>query len=307
VVPQVLGSGHGAIRYQFEHSWALIPLMALLVAKLAASSISIGSGFRGGMFSSALLLGVLYGAAFAALAAAILPRLALQHDAFMVVGMGAVAASIVGAPLTMVFLVLEGTGDFPITIGVMVAVIIASTITRLTFGYSFSTWRFHQRGLGIKSPHDVGWIADLTVGSLMRSDPKCIEASTTVATLRDEYPMGSAKRFFVTDENERYLGSFDIDALHDGRIENPDAATIGELAQHGTRFLLPGDNVKTALSRFDEWQVEALPVISSRAERRVAGYMTEAYALKRYNQELERRRSAELGERDLFSISEPQD
>src|SRR3546814_1692849 len=55
----------------------------------------------------------------------------------------------IGAPITMVLLVLEGTGNFQLTMGVLVAVVIASTIIRLTFGYSFSTWRFHLRGMPI--------------------------------------------------------------------------------------------------------------------------------------------------------------
>src|SRR6185437_10138870 len=115
-VPQVLGSGHGAIQFQFDHNWALVPLLIILVAKLLASAISIGSGYRGGMFSSSLFLGCLFGAAFADVAA------------LMMVGMGSVAAAVIGAPLTMVFLVLEATGDFPMTVGVMVGVVIASTI-----------------------------------------------------------------------------------------------------------------------------------------------------------------------------------
>src|SRR5258708_4728830 len=106
------------------------------------------------------------------LLAALAPGLAGHQAALMMVGMASVAAAIIGSPLTMVFLVLEGTGNFPVTIGVMVGVVIASTIVRLTFGYSFSTWRFHQRGIAISSPHDIGWLADLTVGRLMRTDTK---------------------------------------------------------------------------------------------------------------------------------------
>jgi|SRR5579871_1383326 len=307
VLPQVLGSGHGEILYQSVHSWALVPVAALLMAKLFASSISIGSGFRGGMFSSSLLLGCLFGAVFADVAAIILPRLAIQHAAFMMVGMGSVAAGVIGGPLTMTFLVLEGTGDFPMTVGVMVGVIICSTIVRLTFGYSFSTWRFHQRGIGIKSPHDIGWISDLTAESLMRSDPHTVKGALTLADLRDQYPVGSAKRLFVVDDEDRYVGLIEVSALHDMRKDYAQTTTAADLARNNGRFLVPHDNVRTALHRFEDWQVETLPVLASRGERRVVGYLTEAYALRRYKQELERRRSAELGERDLFSISEPQD
>ena len=70
-------------------------------------------------------------------------------------------------------------------------------------------------------------------------------------------------------------------------------------------YLLPFENVRTALARFEEKEVETLPVLASGSDRSVVGYLTEQYALRRYNQELERRRSADLGERDLFSIAEP--
>ena len=305
-VPQVLGSGHGAIQFQFDHEWALLPLLIILVAKLLASAVSIGSGYRGGMFSSSLFLGCLFGAAFADVAAMLLPRLGEQHGALMMVGMGSVAAAVIGPPLTMVFLVLEGTGDFPMTVGVMVGVIIASTLVRLTFGYSFSTWRFHQRGLGIRSPHDIGWLAHLTISKLMRSDPKIVPANTSLRAVREKYPLGSAKRVFVVQNENEFVGALDLIDVHDTKQDLVlDSVHARDLATGSDTYLLPGENVRTALLRFDERQVESLPVLASSFGREVIGYVTEAYALRRYNQELERRRSAELGERDLFTIAEP--
>ena len=303
-VPQVLGSGHGAIQFQFDHNWALWTLVLVLMAKLVASAISIGAGYRGGMFSSSLLLGCLFGAVFADVAALLVPRLAVQHAALMMVGMGSVAAAVIGAPLTMVFLVLEGTGDFPMTVGVMVGVVIASTIVRLTFGYSFSTWRFHQRGLGIRSPHDIGWLSDLSVAKLMRADPKLVAADTTLASVRAKYPLGGAKRVFVVGPAGDYIGAIDIAALHDRKADD-EQVIAAAVARDGDVFLLSGQNVRKALALFEESLCESLPVLASPQNRHVIGYMTEAYALRRYNQELERRRAADLGARDLFSIAEP--
>ncbi|MBN9570479.1 MAG: chloride channel protein, partial [Alphaproteobacteria bacterium] len=301
--PQVLGSGHGAIQYHFEIGWALVPLLALLAAKLIAAAVSVGSGFRGGLFSSSLFLGCLFGAAFAAAVTLLMAELARERTAFMLVGMGSVAAAIVGAPLTMVFLVLEATGDFPVTVGVVVGVVVASTIVRLTFGFSFSTWRFHQRGLGIRGAHDIGWITDLTVNRLMRSDPKVVAGDMSVDMLRRRYPPGSVKRVYVTDGDGKYAGSLDMAKVHDPALDNEArTATVEALATAPDIFLLPGENVRAALTRFEQSETESLPVLSSRSEREIVGYMTEAYGLRRYTQELERRRSAELGERDLFSI-----
>jgi CIC family chloride channel protein len=305
LVPQVLGSGHGAIQFQFDHTWAIWPLIVLLVAKLFASAISIGAGYRGGMFSSSLFLGCLFGAAFADIAASISPHLGAQHAALMMVGMGSVAAAVVGAPLTMVFLVLEGTGDFPMTAGVMVGVVISSSIVRMTFGYSFSTWRFHQRGIGVRSPHDIGWIADMTVRRLMRSDATLVPASMGIAEARREFPLGSRKHLFVVDDQRHYFGTIDLNLLHDAEVDATAPIVIGDMALDRERFVFGEDNVRTALMRFDEWQVETIPVLETRLNHVLVGYLTEAYALRRYNQELERRRSAELGEQNPFPIAEP--
>ena len=303
--PQVLGSGHGGIQYHFQFSWPLMALAALLVAKIIASAISVGSGFRGGLFSSSLFLGCLFGAVFAKACAFFYPALAAQYDAFLLVAMGAVAAAIIGAPVTMVFLVLEGTGDFPVAVGALVGVIVSSTIVRLTFGYSFATWRFHVRGLGIRGAHDIGWIADLTVGRMMRSDPKLVASDMTLRSLRNKFPAGSVKRVFAVDTEGHYAGSLDMALVHDPAYDDVlDAGLVADLVEQKGVYLLPGENVRAALSRFDESQTESLPVLAARADPRVVGYMSEAYALRRYAQELERRRSAELGEQDLFSIGQ---
>ncbi len=305
-VPQVLGSGHGAIQLVFDGNFTLDMLLLLLGAKLVASALSLGAGFRGGLFSSSLFLGCLFGAAFADLATFLVPHLVEQHATLMMVGMGSVAAAVIGAPLTMVFLVLEGTGNFPVTVGVMVGVVIASTIVRLTFGYSFSTWRFHQRGLGIRSPHDVGWLADLTAGRMMRADPKLVQEMTPLDEIREKYPPGSAKRVFVVSEAGAFVGMLDVAAIHDAeKGEAADHRNASDFATDPDLFLLPFENVRTALARFEEKEVEVLPVLASGSDRSVVGYLTEQYALRRYNQELERRRNADLGERDLFSIAEP--
>src|SRR6185503_8649994 len=185
--------------------------------------------------------------------------LAGQQPVLMLVGMACVAAAVIGAPLTMVFLVLEGTDNFPVTVGVMVGVVIASTIVRLTFGYSFSTWRFHQRGLGIRSPHDIGWLADLTVGKLMRADPKIVPAEMTLGALRAQFPLGGPKRVFVT-RGTSYAGAIDVMALHDKKNDaRLDSVTAGEAAKDGDVYLLPGQNVRMALSRFEESLSESLP------------------------------------------------
>jgi chloride channel protein, CIC family len=306
IYPEVLGSGHGAVQLALDHPFPIAILLGLIAAKGLASAISVGSGFRGGLFSSALLLGGVYGGAavvvlHAALAALGLADGEFDRAAYMLVGMGSVAAGIVGAPVTMILLVLELTGSFPAAVGVMVGVIVATVVVRLTFGYSFATWRFHLRGVPIRSGYDIGWIQDLTVGRLMREDVHTAPLGMTIAEFRTRFPLGGHKRVFIVDDAGAYRGILvTADAYSPDLREDAGQQPIDELRIARDQFLLPQHNVRIALHRFVAAETEALAVVSDAGRRQVVGFVTEGYVLRSYNQEFERVRADELGERTLF-------
>lgn len=299
-LPEVLGGGQGAIQYGFDHGYDLPLSLVLLVAKIYASAVCLGAGFRGGLFSSSLFLGSLFGSLVVGVTSVLPHDLLPQRSALMLVAMGSMAAAVIGAPVTMVLLVLELTGDLRAAAGVMTGVIGATLLVRETFGYSFATWRFHQRGVQIRGAHDVGWVRDMTVARLMRGDPKLVPDAITLGALRLYYPPGAAKTVFMVGEGDRYAGRIDMGAVHDPQGEDALDQPVAEIAHDPEQFLLPGQSVRLALQRFADWQADSLPVVDGAASRRVVGYLTEAYALRRYSQELERRRSDELGIKDLF-------
>lgn len=302
-VPQVLGNGQGAIQYNFDAILPLPLLALLLIAKLLGSVISIGSGFRGGLFSNSLFLGTLLGALFAQALSMFLPFFADQRSVFMLVGMGTLAAAVVGSPVTMVLLVLEVTGQLDIALGVLAGVVVASALVRGMFGYSFSTWRFHQRGVGIRGAHDIGWVSDLTVGRMMRADPSTVRFDQPLARLREAVPIGGPARVFAVDAAHQYKGMIDAATIHDPELDDAAPGLVADdLAGGRGLFLLPEQDVRSALNRFVESEEEMLPVVAESEDRRVIGFLTEAFALRRYAEELGRRRDAELGVRDMFSV-----
>lgn len=300
VFPQALGSGHGGILHVVHEGYGLPFLAGLVLAKVVGSAVSIGAGFRGGMFSSSLFLGALFGSLVGSLAVWIDPHLTIDTLVYALVGMGTVAAAIVGAPVTMIMLVLETTGDFSVTVGVMIGAVAAHFWVRHWFGYSFATWRFHLRGLKIRSPEDVGWINELMIGPMMRRDPAVIAADQPLRELRRRYPPGSAKEVFVVDSEGRLSGMIDpLEASAPGRESS--AKTVSELVAGPCAFLRPDDNLRTALGRFRETTQEVLPVIDNLEARRVIGYLSEAYAVRRYAAELEAHRGARQDDAGIFS------
>ena len=294
VSPQMMSSGHGALRISGLLDLPLRTVALLFVLKIAASIASLGSGFRGGLFFSSLLMGSLGGHLLAVAFTMIWPTVYFDPNAYAVIGMSALAASVIGGPLTMIFIALETTGDLWLTTAVLIAVIISAQVTRETFGYSFATWRFHLRGETIRSAADVGWMRDLTVGKMMRQDVQTVHASTTIASFREAFPLGSTAYVLAVDEADRYVGLVHVAEAHAAEV-SPDK-TIKDFLHYSEEMLLPGMAVKEAVLAFDRAEAEALAVVDSYLDRRVIGLLTEAYVLRRYAAALERRRQELLGE-----------
>jgi len=293
VAPQVMSSGHGALQMSGMMDRPLAAIALVFALKALASMISLGSGFRGGLFFASLLLGVLGGRLFAAGLGSLWPGLMLDPNVYAIIGMGALSASIIGGPLTMTFIALESTGDFWLATAVLIAVIIATQITREIFGYSFATWRFHLRGETIRSAADVGWIRDLTVRRLMRADVVTVSAEMPIAEFRASFPLGSKTQVVAEDEAGRYAGLVLVADAHAADIDTK--KTLRSILHHSLVVLHPGMNIREAISAFDVAEAESLAVVET-GENRPIGILTEAHAMRRYAEESERRRREAFGD-----------
>jgi chloride channel protein, CIC family len=293
VTPQVLSSGHGALRLSGVFTLSLWTVASILVLKIAASIVSLGSGFRGGLFFSSLLMGALGGDLLAIALTMAWPSGHFDPNAYALIGMSALSASVVGGPLTMTFIALETTGDLWLTTAVLIAVIISAQMTREVFGYSFATWRFHLRGESIRSAADIGWMRELTVGKMMRRDIRTAAAAGTIAAFRDAFPVGSTTYVIAVDDDKRYAGMVRVADAHAAEVSPGEA--VRDLLHSANDMLLPGMAIKDAVLAFDRAEAESLPVVDSYLDRRVVGLLTEAHALRRYSAELERRRQELIG------------
>jgi len=294
ISPQVMSSGHGALHLSGMLDLSLGTVALFFVLKIAASIASLGSGFRGGLFFSSLLMGALGGNLLAVVLTMIWPAGNFDSNAYAVIGMSALSAAVIGGPLTMTFIALETTGDLWLTTAVLIAVIIAAQVTRETFGYSFATWRFHLRGETIRSAADIGWMRELTVGKMMRQDIRTVPVGISVASFREAFPLGSTAYVVVIDEQERYAGMIRVADAH--APETSPEASVKELLHNNDDVLLPGMAIREAVLAFDRAEAETLAVVDSYSDRRVIGLLTEAYALRRYSAELERRRQELVGD-----------
>jgi CIC family chloride channel protein len=297
VTPQVLAAGHGAMKLDLQLDLAPKFLLGLIILKLIAAMISLGSGFRGGLFFASLFVGCLIGKLFGLAEAAVFPDIALDPMACVLTGMGAFAVGIVGGPLTMSFLVLETTGDYGLTGAVLATCVATSLTVREMFGYSFSTWRLHLRGETIRSANDVSWMRNLTVKRLMRTDVAIAPGAMTVAEFRRTHPLGGRHMVVAVDEHGAYQGLVPTAEAYSQELDaRAETTRILDLATHTDMALLPDMNVKTAMDTFERAEAETLAVVADEQSRRVVGLLTEAYATRRYAEELDQANRTLSGE-----------
>lgn len=193
----------------------------------------------------------------------------------------------------MTFLALETTQNFAVTMAVLGASIVATLTVRRLFGYSFATWRFHLRGEQIRSGVDIGWIHTLTVDQMMRPVQATTRPETSLAAFRLDVPLGATQRVIVIGDDEKYAG---IVYPAEAATVTGEGRFVRDILHNQTDFLLPEMNVKTALALFETAEADALPVLDNPVTRRVVGLVTEQYALRRYSEELDRKRRELSGE-----------
>ena len=292
VTPQALSSGHGALHMDLGAEVALRFILLVFVVKTMASAVSLGFGFRGGLFFASLFIGSLAGQLFAGALAHISGAPPIDPSDAALIGMAAMAASIIGAPMTMSLLVLETTHDFALTGVAVTAALCASTVVRETFGFSFSTWRMHTRGQTIRGPRDVGWVRTLTVGKMMQRAADTVPAGTSVAEFRRRFPLGSKENVVLTDSTGAYFGIVDTARAFDAALD--ENVEVGTLAQMTGVALEPQQDVRQAMKIFDTYGADFLAVVNPEGE--VIGTLSDKFVHRRYTDEMEKAQREMFGE-----------
>ncbi|WP_271530285.1 chloride channel protein [Bradyrhizobium sp. CCBAU 25338] len=287
LTPTVLGAGHGAMQILLVSNPTWLLLTTTIVFKILASAISLGSGFRGGLYFASLLLGALIGQLYSVVLTGPLPTIALQPGTAAIAALAALGTGVLGAPFSMVCLALEITGDFSVTVGAVVASSVCALIVRELFGYSFATWRFHLRGEAIRGPQDVGWVRQMSAASLMRADFENALTTMPIGEAQRQFSPALVRQIVLRDPNGIYAGIVPAATLHS--VASRDEELLGSLAQQQEEYLLPTTPVREILKAFERSEADVLAVVDRPDHRATIGTLSEAHVLRTYGEELERR------------------
>jgi CIC family chloride channel protein len=269
-LPEILSVGYEATNKALYAQLGFLTMITLLCAKVSLTSLCLGMGFGGGVFSPALFAGAMLGGTFGILATSIVDLSTSHLAVYSLVGMGAVAAAVLGAPISTTLMIFELTGDYSVTTGVMIAVALSSFVIRAVSPYSFFTLTLFQRGVEVKNGLDVSVLRDTAVGDIIDRRVDRIEKDATHDDVRRKLLASQWGRIFVV-EDEILLGVIRFSEQLDGEDES--LQTAGAIAEK-MAFLYPDSNLEEAMAIIRRTGEAHIPVVS-REDKKLVGQIHE--------------------------------
>ncbi|HJO69873.1 MAG TPA: chloride channel protein [Rhodospirillales bacterium] len=297
VFPQVLGVGYGATESALASVFPLWLLFALVLAKIAATSISLGCGFGGGVFSPSLVIGAMLGSAYGIVAGQIFPEAASGTTAYAVIGMGAVAAAVLGAPISTTIIIFELTGDYALTVAAMVAVVVASVVTQQLYGRSFFTRQLEDRGLDLRAGFETALLRGIAVRDVMTREIARVTPDTGLPMVRRMLQRDPSGQLFVVRDDGVLHGTVTLADLREAAFD-PAADTqinAADVARLHPPALCAADTLDEALKIFRDTGEAHIAVIDTHETETFLGCLHERDLMNAYNRGLIASRREERG------------
>ena len=271
--PHVLGVGYEATDMALNGQLTLYFMMILLVAKIVATALALGFGFGGGVFSPSLFIGAMTGGTFGVIATSVFPELSSGHAAYTLVGMGAVSGAVIGAPISTILIVFELTGNYAITVAVMVATVLASLITRYLFGHSFFSWQLHIRGISLEGAREQRLLQSIRVSEIMRDDYVVVDPGDTMKRVRSQLVESHFGTIFVVDHEGALHGTINLSDLSDNAFDTSmDALLNAQDVTHLNPLALDvDDDLGKAFRLMESGGEDHVPVVENHDTMKLIG------------------------------------
>ncbi len=287
--PHILGVGYETIDLALAGNMSWYLLLTLIFVKLAATSVTLGSGGSGGIFAPSLFLGAMTGGFWGSVVHQLWPSITAGPGAYAMVGMGAVVAAATHAPLTAMIIIFEMTGDYQIVPPLMAGCVIASILSTRLERTSIYTRKLTRRGVKLFEPLENNVLKKLNVSQVITPKPVMVPEEATFQKLVDLVVHSPRSEFFVVRNGNQYVGTISVhrmrQVLLDGDWLNS-LVIARDMADSSYPFLREGDNLDLVMKLFTEEHVNELPVIS---ENKLVGSVRKSHVLEAYHQELMKR------------------
>jgi CIC family chloride channel protein len=282
------GSGHLAIPIEMFGGIAWYLLIGFAIAKMLATSLTLGSGGSGGLFTPTLFVGAAFGGGIGALAHELLPRFGLHPEAWALVGMAGLIAGTLHAPITAIFMVFEMTNDYNIVPPLMIVTVIALATSRRFAKHGLYDGWLARRGEHLAHGTDRAIMHRLLVRDVMNATPARVAPGATLAEVVTATSESRVTTLPVVDADGLLLGVITYSELRLALLDRGELAPLllaADLAEP-TEVAVGADTVQTALAKLNARAADLLPIVESEAHQILIGVLTREDVLAAYEREL---------------------
>ncbi len=284
--PQIFGVGYETITPVLRGEMLGAILIGLLVAKILATSITIGSGGSGGIFAPSLFMGAVLGGAFGQLAHTLFPHATASPGAYALVGMGAVVAGTTRAPITAMLIIFEMTADYRIILPLMFACTIGMVISALLSRESIYTLKLVRRGVNIHGGRELNVLKSLRVSQVMRPEIELVSPSAPLAELVTRMMASSHSHLFVIGEHNRIQGHICLEALRPILKDYETVSNViiaSDLMDKEVTVVRPSESLDMVMQLFGKFNLEEIPVVD---KGKLIGTVRRSDVIEAYNREI---------------------
>ncbi len=288
--PQIFSDGYPAVNDALHGQIGVLLLLALVFAKIGATSFTLGSGNSGGIFAPSLFIGAMLGAAVGDIAHTFLPDLTASGGAYALVGMAAVVGGTTHAPITAMLIIFEMTNDYHIILPLMLCAAVSTLVSSQISKESIYTLKLARRGINLKRGVEVNVMGSIAVESIMERKAKTISANQTVADflkLLQETPVTS---FPVIDVTGKLVGVLSLQHVREVLLDESRAGLeriliVQDIADTDPPVLHPNHTLNDAMMTFGKRDSEQLPVVSPDTQK-LLGIVKRSDVINAYNRAL---------------------
>jgi chloride channel protein, CIC family len=295
-LPAFFSDGYGVIRqlvsgpafYAQHGPMVLLALLGFLcIIKVLGTCLTLGSGGAGGIIAPSLFLGATAGGFLGVLLR--MSGSSVEPNAYALVGMGAVLAAVVHAPLASILILVEVTGDHKIILPTMLATIVATGLARLVFRDSIYTLGLRARGVRVGTLADLTLLRRLTVEQVSLEPATVVRVDNPFQAILDLMAQTGVGHFVVMDEKKQYIGMVVEEDIQTTLLQREAVPLllVRDLVRTGIPAVPLREDLASVLDVFSQHSVDHLPVVTARNSSSIVGLVSRAALMRTYQQALE--------------------
>lgn len=293
--PYIYGNGFDTVNLALRETVKPIPgvphfgfwmLLWLPIVKVLATTITLGAGCTGGLFTPTLLVGGLVGGAFGTVVHVLFPHASAEPGAYALVGMAAITAGTSQAPISAIFIIFEMTHRYDVILPLMVCSMTSAVIARRIHPFSIYTDSLARRGITLPSRLEEIVLEGIKVGEVARTDDDAVRVDEPLAKVVRRFFHARRTQLFVVDAHGSYRGAL---SLHDLEVALADpeqfhSVVAIDLLDDKFPSTRDDESLARALEAFGHVEGDWLPVVDERG--RLCGVLGKGDVLRLYAQEV---------------------